>query len=300
MRVTAVGTSGGVPTAQYGTSCVYLNLFGDEILLDCGEGAQQRLMRFDSSPNVDAVFISHFHADHTLGVPGLVQALEMNERERPLDIHVPEQRTRRAHRLIEGAYGWPSYPVDVHGYSSDEPAIDTEQYSVQPFDTPYTEHSHGFSVREADKREFLVGRAQALGIDPGPAYSKLQNGHTVETDEGETVEPEDVLSAPKPGRKIVYTGDTRPTPGVVEAASDASLLVYSAMFTEEQSERARSTGHSTAVEAAQVASESGSEKLWLTHISPRHEDDEQRLESQAKQAFEGEVVAARDGDSTEL
>lgn len=112
-------------------------------------------------------------------------------------------------------------------------------------------------------------------------------------------------SAVRTGGTVVCTlayahRDTRPTPGVVEAASDASLLVYSAMFTEEQSERARSTGHSTAVEAAQVASESGSEKLWLTHISPRHEDDEQRLESQAKQAFEGEVVAVRDGDSTEL
>jgi len=118
MRVTAVGTSGGLPTAQYGTSCVYLNLFGDEILLDCGEGSQQRLMRYDSSPNVDAVFISHFHADHTLGVPGLVQALEMNERDRQLDIYVPEHRTGRAHRLIEGAYGRPSYPVEIHGYSS--------------------------------------------------------------------------------------------------------------------------------------------------------------------------------------
>ena len=300
MRVTAVGTSGGVPTSQYGTSCVYLNLFGDEILFDCGEGSQQRLMRYDSSPNVDAVFISHFHADHTLGVPGLVQALEMNERERPLDIYVSKQRTQRAHRLIEGAYEWPSYPVNIHGYDSNGPAIDTEEYSIQPFATPYTEHSHGFSVREADKREFLVERAQALGIDPGPEYGKLQNGHTVETDDGDIVRPEDVLSAPKPGRKIVYTGDTRPTPDVVDAASNATLLIYSAMFAEEQSERARSTGHSTAADAGQVASRSESKTLWLTHISPRHEDDEQRLESQASEAFQGDVMAVRDGDSTEL
>ena len=300
MRVTAVGTSGGLPTAQYGTSCVYLNLFGDEILLDCGEGSQQRLMRYNSSPNVDAVFISHFHADHTLGVPGLVQALEMNERDRQLDIYVPEHRTGRAHRLIEGAYEWPSYPVEIHGYSGDEPAIETEEYSVQPFETAYTEHSYGFSVQEAEKREFLVERARALGVEPGPKYGTLQSGRAVETAEGDTVEPEDVLSEPKPGRKIVYPGDTRPSPGVVDAASDASLLVYSAMFGDTQSDRARSTGHSTAREAGQVASESGTDRLWLTHISPRHEGAEQRLESQAAAAFDGEVVAVRDGAATEL
>ena len=300
MRVTAVGTSGGLPTSQYGTSCVYLNLFGDEILLDCGEGSQQRLMRYDASPNVDAVFISHFHADHTLGVPGLVQALEMDERDRQLDIYVPEQRTGRAHDLVEGAYEWPSYPVEIHGYSGDEPAIQTAEYSVRPFETAYTDHSHGFSVQEAQKREFLVERAQALGIDPGPKYGKLQNGQAVETAAGETVEPEDVLSEPKSGRKIVYPGDTRPSPEVVEAASDASLLIYSAMFADAQSDRARSTGHSTARDAGRVAAESGTDRLWLTHISPRHEDDEQQLESQARDVFDGEVVAIRDGASAKL
>lgn len=300
MRVTAIGTSGGVPTSQYGTSCVYVRLFGDEILLDCGEGSQQRLLRYESSVDVDTVCISHFYADHTLGLPGLVQALEMNERERPLKIYVPEQRTDRANELIEGAYRWPSYPVEIYGYSDSEPAIETDEYSVQPFSTPYTEHSHGFSITEADKREFLVEQAQARGVEPGPKYGQLQAGQAVETESGETVEPEDVLSDPKPGRKVVYTGDTRPTPSVVDAAADASLLVYSAMFADEQSERARATGHSTATDAGQVASESGTQKLWLTHISPRHEGDEQLLKTQAEAEFGGDVVAVRDGDSIKL
>jgi ribonuclease Z len=300
MRVTAVGTSGSVPTSQYGTSCVYLELFGDRLLLDCGEGSQQRLMRYDASPNVDGVFISHFYADHTLGLPGLVQALEMDGRDRALDIYVPANRTQRANRLIEGAYEWPSYPVNVHGYTSDEPAIDTANYSVRPFSTPYTEHSHGFSLQETDKREFQVETARALGVEPGPKYGKLQSGHPVETDDGGTVAPDDVLSEPKPGRKIVYTGDTRPSSGVVDAASNASLLVYSAMFTDRASERAHSTGHSTAREAGQVAAASGTDRLWLTHISPRHEGEEQKLEAQASAAFEGPVVTVRDGDSTEV
>ncbi len=300
MRVTAVGTSGGLPTAQYGTSCVHLSLFGDEVLFDCGEGSQQRLMRYDASPNVDAVFISHFYADHTLGLPGLVQALEMNERDRPLDIYVPEHRTQRARETIEGAYGWPTYTVDVHGYGEGEPAIRTDEYTVRAFSTPYTEHSHGFVAEETDRREFLAEEARALGLDPGPKYGKLQNGHAVVTDDGRTVEPGDVLSDPKPGRKIVYTSDTRPTADVVEAASDASLLIYSAMFAEEQAERARSTGHSTATEAGRVASESGSRRLWLTHISPRHEGDEQTLEAQARAVFEGDLTAVRDGDTTEV
>lgn len=155
-------------------------------------------------------------------------------------------------------------------------------------------------MQEAEKREFLVERARALGVEPGPRYGKLQSGRPVETAEGDTVEPGDVLSEPKPGRKIVYPGDTRPSPEVVDAASDASLLVYSAMFADGQSDRARSTGHSTAREAGQVASESGTDRLWLTHISPRHEGEEQQLESQARETFDGEVVAVRDGAATEL
>lgn len=298
MRVTAVGTSGGVPTARYGTSCVHLNLFGDEVLFDCGEGSGQRLMRYDASPDVDAVVVSHFHADHTLGLPGLVQALEMNDRERPLDVHVPDGRTGRAVDTIEGAYGRPSYPVEVHGYADDGPVIETEEYGIRPFATPYTDHSHGLVVEEADRREFLVEEARALGVDPGPKYGRLQEGQAVEADDGTTVEPDDVLSEPVAGRTVVYTGDTRPIPAVVEAASDASLLIYSAMFAEAEAERARSTGHSTAAEAGRVAAEAGSRRLWLTHISPRHEDEEDRLESEAAAAFDGEVVAVRDGDST--
>jgi ribonuclease Z len=199
-----------------------------------------------------------------------------------------------------GAYGWPSYPVEIHGYRDGEAVVGTEDYSVRAFATPYTKHSHGFVVEETATREFLVERARALGLDPGPKYGQLQSGQTVETADGDTVEPEDVLSDPEPGRKVVYPGDTRPTPEVVEAASDATLLVYSAMFTDEQSDRARSTGHSTAREAGRVASESGSERLWLTHISPRHEGDERQLESQAAAAFDGPTVAVRDGHSTEL
>lgn len=300
MRVTAVGTSGGLPTSQYGTSCVYLRLFGDRILFDCGEGSLQRLMRYDASPNVDAVFISHFYADHTLGLPGLVQALEMNDRDRPLDIYVPDGRTQRAAEMIEGAYEWPNYMINIHGYGTDEPAIRTEEYTVRAFSTPYTEYSHGLIAQEADRQEFLAEEARALGLDPGPKYGRLQNGHAVETDDGTTVEPEDVLSDPKPGRKIVYTSDTRPTAGVTTAAADAALLIYSAMFTDEQAARARSTGHSTATDAAQVASEAGARRLWLTHISPRHEGDEQTLEAEARDAFAGDVVAVRDGDTTEV
>ncbi|ESS03412.1 MAG: RNAse Z, partial [uncultured archaeon A07HR67] len=233
-------------------------------------------------------------------LPGLVQALEMNEREKPLDIYVPKQRTQRAKEMIEGAYRWPSYTINVHGYDEDEPAIQTADYTVRAFSTPYTKHSHGLIVQETDRQKFLHEKARALGLNPGPKYGKLQSGQTVETDDGTIVEPDDVLSEPKSGRRIVYTSDTRPTSSVVEAASDASLLIYNAMFTEEQAERARSTGHSTATEAAQVASESGSKQLWLTHISPRHEGDEQTLETRANEVFNGDVTLVRDGDTTEI
>jgi Metal-dependent hydrolases of the beta-lactamase superfamily III len=299
VRVTAVGTSGGVPTAQYGTSCVSVELFGDRLLLDCGEGSSQRLMRH-ASIDVDSVLISHFYADHTLGLPGVIQALEMDDRDRQLDVYVPAGRYDRAIDTIEGAYGRPSYPVAVHGYGDDEPVIDTDDYTVRPFATPYTDYSHGFVLREADRREFQVERARELGIDPGPKYGRLQAGQSVETADGETVEPDDVLSAPQPGRKLVYTGDTRPTEAVVDAATDASLVVYSAMFADELADHARSTGHSTASEAGEVAAAAGADRLWLTHVSPRHEGEEDRLVSQAQSVFDGAVVGVRDGDGTEI
>lgn len=300
MRVTAIGTSGGVPTAEYGTSGVYLDAFGDRYLFDCGEGSQRRLMRYEASPNVDAVFITHFHADHTLGLPGLIQTLEMNERERPLDVYVPDGRTERATRLIDGAYGRPSYPVDVRGYGADEPIVCTDRYRVRAFETPYTDHSHGLSLTEASERTLLVDRARELGVNPGPKYAALKRGQTVETDDGRTVAPDDVLSEPKPGRKVVYTGDTTPVPAVVDAASGASLLVHNAMFSDAQAERARSTGHSTARQAGRVAAESNSDALWLTHVSPRHEGDERRLRTEAEAEFDGPVTVVRDGDSAEL
>jgi Metal-dependent hydrolases of the beta-lactamase superfamily III len=166
--------------------------------------------------------------------------------------------------------------------------------------TPYTEHSHGFTVQEPATREFQVEKAQSLGIEPGPKYGKLQNGDPVETADGQRIEPEEVLSEPQSGRKIVYTSDTRPTPEVIDAATDASLLISSAMFTEELADRARSTGHSTAMDVGRMAAESGSNTVWLTHISPRHEDDEQTLESEASQEFDGDVTVVRDGYSTEI
>ena len=300
MKITAIGTSGGLPTAQYGTSCVYLRLFGDEILFDCGEGSFQRLLRYDASPHVDTVFVSHFYADHTLGLPGLIQGLEMMDRSRPLDIYVPEGRTQRAAEMIEGAYQWPSYTVNIRGYSAAKPAIQTDEYTLRAVSTPYTEYSHGLIAEETDRREFRPEKARALGLDPGPKYGKLQSGHAVDTSDGRTIEPEEVLSAPKPGRKIVYTSDTTPTADIVDAATDASLLIYSTMFTDEQTERARSTGHSTATDAAQAGAEADSHRLWLTHISPRHEGDEQTLESEAREVFDGDVVAVRDGHTTEI
>lgn len=300
MKITAIGTSGGLPTPQYGTSCIYFNLFGEKIIFDCGEGSWQRLTRYDASPDVDSVFISHCYADHTLGIPGLVQAIEMNDRDRPLDIYVPNQRTQRIRDMIEGAYRWPSYPINIHGYSETEPVRQTDEYSIQAFSTAYTDHSHGLIIQEAATREFLPDKAQALGLEPGPKYGQLQNGQAVETDDGTTVAPADVLSEPQPGRTIVYPGDTRPTQAVVDAASDASVLIYSAMFTDDQADRAQSTGHSTATEAAQVASKAGSERLWLTHISPRNEGTEQTLKSQAEASFDGPVTVVRDGYTAEI
>jgi ribonuclease Z len=302
IRVTFLGTSGAVPTVARAPSALYLNREGDEFLFDCGEGTQRQMMRFGTGFGFSHLFVTHLHGDHVLGIPGLIQSLDFNDREAPLAIHGPPGSKRHLTDLVHAAGHDPSFPVTVREVRPGAVALDREEYEVRTFETEHRTASVGYALVEADRKgRFDREKAeQELDIPPGPAYGNLHDGRSVELDDGRVIEPEQVVGPPRPGRRVVYTGDTRPVDATVEAATSADLLVHDATFLDEDGDRARQTAHSTAVEAAQIAGRAGAKRLALTHVSSRYAGRERGLEREARRAFDGEVFLPDDGDEVRV
>jgi len=296
MRVTFLGTSGAVPTTQRNTSGLFVNREGDYLLFDCGEGTQRQMMRYGTGFAVDHVFITHRHGDHVLGLPGLLQTWDFNDRDSPVAIHTPAGTRSNIKQLIRANGATPSYPVRINEVSAGDVVLDRAEYEIRAIATEHRCQSVGYVLAEDDRKgKFDREKAEEeLGIEPGPKYSKLHRGEAVEHD-GRIVQPEEVVGPARPGRTFVYTGDTVPTESVVEASENADLLVHDATFAEDRAERAEATAHSTAAEAADVAQRAGARRLALTHISTRYAGQADRLATEASDAFDGEVFVAEDG-----
>ncbi|WP_254272649.1 ribonuclease Z [Haloarcula marina] len=296
MRVTFLGTSGAIPTTQRNTSSIFVNREGDYLLFDCGEGTQRQMMRYGTGFAVDHLFVTHLHGDHVLGIPGLLQTFDFNDRDDPVAIHTPAGTRGNVKQLIEANGTTPSYPVRINEVSAGDTVLDRPEYEIRAIATEHRCASVGYVLAEDDRKgEFDREKAESeLGIPPGPKYSKLHRGEAVEHD-GRTVQPEEVVGPPRPGRTFVYTGDTLPTQSVIEASEGADLLVHDATFAEDRQGRARATAHSTAKEAADVAQAAGVRTLALTHVSTRYAGQTGRLGSEARDRFDGEVFVAEDG-----
>ncbi|AAV47304.1 RNAse Z [Haloarcula quadrata] len=296
MRVTFLGTSGAVPTTQRNTSSIFVNRDGDYLLFDCGEGTQRQMMRYGTGFAIDHLFVTHLHGDHVLGIPGLLQTWDFNERERAIAIHTPAGTRGNIKQLIQANGTTPSFPVRINEVSAGDVVLDRSEYEIRAIETAHRCASVGYVLDEDDRKgKFDREKAEEeFGIPPGPKYSKLHRGEAVEH-EGETIQPEAVVGPARPGRRFVYTGDTLPTESVIEASEDADLLVHDATFAEDRKERAKATAHSTAREAADVARQAGASTLALTHISTRYAASADELVDEARDAFDGEVVLAEDG-----
>ncbi|WP_225332749.1 ribonuclease Z [Halomicrobium urmianum] len=301
MRVTFLGTSGAVPTTQRNTSAVFVNREGDQLLFDCGEGTQRQMMRFGTGFAVDHVFITHTHGDHVLGLPGLVQTWDFNDREAPVAIHAPAGTRSDVEELVTCIGNEPSFPVRINQVSPGDVVLERDEYEVRAIETEHRCRSVGYALVEEDRKGRFDRRKaeEELGIPPGPKYSKLHSGEPVEHD-GRTIQPEEVVGPPRPGRRFVYTGDTMPTRPVVEASEDADLLIHDATFAEDRKERAKATAHSTAREAADVARQAGAERLALVHVSTRYAGDPSPLAEEARETFDGEVLVPDDGQQIEV
>jgi len=301
MRVTFLGTGGAVPTTERNPSSVLVNREGDRLLFDAGEGTQRQMMRFGTGFTISDIFVTHLHGDHVLGLPGLIQTLDFNDREDALTIYTPNGTEDDIHELVHAADNHPSFPVHIYGVGPDETAVQREDYEIRAFRTDHDTNSLGYALVEDDRKgRFDREKAEELGVPVGPKFSQLHEGEPVELDDGTTVEPEQVVGDPRPGRKFVYTGDTRPSATVAEIAEDADMLVHDATFADDRADRAADTAHSTARQAAEIAKRADVQRLALTHISSRYAGNVSDHIREAREAFDGEAFVPDDGEIREI
>lgn len=291
MSAVIVGSSGSVPTAGRGLPSVLVRHGSSRILVDCGEGTQRQLVRSVGLVDVDMIVFTHFHADHWLGLPGLLKTLELRDRERPLTICGPAGLDRVL-ELTVAAVGSTRFQLDAHVLGSGE-GQRVGDLNMTPVSVEHRGEAFGYVFHE-DERPGKVDaeRANELGISHGPDIGRLQAGETV----GE-VTPEQVLGAPRQGRKLVISGDTRPSAGLAVAAHQADVLIHEATFLDEELDRAEQKSHSTAAGAARLALESKVKLLVLTHLSSRYNGRE--LRDEAREIFPATKVA-RDFDIIDL
>ncbi len=291
LTVFFAGTAGSVPSARRGLPALLVRRGGDRILFDCGEGTQRQLLKTVGLSDLTDVYLTHFHLDHWLGLPGMLKSFDLRDRDKPLTVHGPPG-LERLMGALRPLYGRVGYPLSFEELEPGEP-VRRDGYAVAPFTVRHRGTSYGYAlVEESRPGRFDAQRAQALGVEPGPDFGRLQRGEVVNG-----VEPDQVMGPERPGRKIVISGDTSPSEALEVAAHEADLLVHEATFIDEEADRARQTGHSTAREAAEVATAAGVRMLALTHLSPRHLPREFRDEARA--VFAGTVVP-RDFDTIEV
>ncbi|KDS90764.1 ribonuclease Z [Halorubrum saccharovorum] len=301
LRVTFLGTGGAVPTTERAPSALFVNREGDRLLFDCGEGTQRGMMRFGTGFGIDHLFVSHLHGDHVLGIPGLVQTLGFNDRADPLTIHCPPGTADDLHDLVHAVGHDPAFEIRIDEVAPGAVALDADGYEVRAFETVHRTVSQGYVLEEDDRPgRFDRPKAEELGVPVGPKFGRLHEGEPVEAEDGSTVEPDQVVGPPRPGRKFVYTADTRPREKTVETAEDADLLVHDATFADDMEDRARDTAHSTGREAGSVADRADAKRLALVHVSSRYAADASPILRDAREAFDGECLLPDDGDLIEV
>ena len=290
LRITFLGTGGTLPTINRNPSAIFVNREGDMMLFDCGEGTQQQMMRAKTGMKISSIFITHFHADHFLGIPGLIQTMSFNGRTEHLDIYGPVRTEQMVNFMKELGYYKPGFVINAHELE-DGDIVDKGEYSIKAVATDHGIPSLGYVLEEKSRAgRFNRERAIELGVPVGHMFSKLQNGETV-TVNGRAIKPSQVMGETRPGRKIVYSGDTRPCKSIERESKGADLLIHDGTFDNELRDWALETKHSTASEAAQLAEKANVRQLILTHFSSRYSENAEPLLHDAKDIFENVRLA---------
>jgi ribonuclease Z len=297
LDVVFLGTSGSTPTAQRSPAATLVRRGGERLLFDCGEGTQRQLLRSDVGlPELEEVFLTHYHADHYLGLPGMLKTFALRGRELPLTVYGP-RGLRELLATLRRVFGKLTYPVETVELAAGD-VLARDAYRIEAFDVRHGVSAVGYAlVEEHRPGRFDVEAADRLGVPSGPERGALQRGEAVTLADGSVVAPGDVLGEDRPGRKVVLSGDTAPAEPVVEASAGADLLVHEATFCAEERDRARETLHSTAGEAALVAREARVRLLALVHLSSRYFGPD--VAEEARELFPDTVVP-RDFDVIEV
>jgi ribonuclease Z len=295
LSVVFLGTGGSVPTARRATACLLARVGGERQLFDCGEGSQRQMQRSTGLVAVDDIYLTHYHADHYLGLPGLLKTYDLQGRDRGLRIIGPSG-LGDLFRAIGRIVGRLGYEVELVELEEGD-AVRHAGYEVRCFRVDHRVRAHGYALVEDERPgRFDPALAERLGVDPGPDFGRLQAGEPVSGSDGE-VRPEQVMGEPRHGRKVVITGDTGPCEMTRLAAHQAELLVHDGSFADDETERAAETGHSTARQAAELAREAGVGLLALVHVSSRY--DVREVLAEAREEFEP-TEAPRDFDLVEV
>lgn len=303
LHVYFLGTAGAMPSTTRNPPCIMVRRGSDTLLFDCGEGAQQQMMRAKTGFVVDAIFITHWHADHFLGIFGLLQTLSFMGRTAPLEIYGPRGCRDFIGFLHQIGPLRPRFPIDGRELAAGD-CVEFRGYRVEALPAQHNTPGLGYLLREDPRPgRFDRERAIELGIPPGPLFGRLQRGECVRIARGDVsveIRPEDVLGPARPGRSIVYSGDTRPAyEGYGPGAGTPDLLIHDATFDDGEIERAREAYHSTAGEAGQAAAYLGAKVLALVHISSRYPGTATHLRD-ARKYFSGEVKVPQDLSMLEI
>ncbi len=296
LSVVFLGTGGSVPSARRATASVLVARGGERLMFDCGEGTQRQLQRSLGLVQVDGIYLTHFHADHILGLPGLLKTYDLTDRQEPLRVYGP-RGLNDLFKTLARIVGRTRYPLELVELAPGD-AVDLEDARVEAFKVEHgSTGANGYVLVEEERPgRFDLEAAQRLGVPEGPAFAALQRGETVEGASG-PVRPDDVVGESRQGRTVAITGDTAPSHATVAAAADADLLIHDASFSEEEAQRAADTGHSTVGQAAAVAREAHVKLLALVHISSRYHVG--KVLEEAREVYEP-TVAPKDFDVIEI
>lgn len=294
-----LGTGGSWPTVQRNVTSVAIKRGGEVLLFDCGEGTQRQIQKSSLSyMQISKIFISHFHGDHFLGLPGLLQTMQLNDRKEPIHIFGPPGIDELCIKLVTLGYFRPTYPIISHEVNTND-SIDFDSYTIDVLATNHGVPSLAFRFREPERPgKFNKPKALSLGIPEGPLFSQLQKGKKITLADGRKILPSMVLGPARPGRTIVISGDTRPCKSMISFAKHADVLVHEATFDESLRDRARDYGHSTAQQAAEIALKAKVDQLILTHVSPRYLSTKE-LRKEAENVFD-HVLIPNDFDSVHV
>ncbi len=289
VEIVFLGTSSAVHSYTRNHPSIVLKAFGETMLFDCGEGTQRQLIFAKVSPmKISKIFLSHYHGDHILGLPGLLQSMNFRGRDKKLTIYGPKGLDKLESAIFSLGYSKIEFPIEF--IEIDSGIVEkTDEYVITAQSVHHNVPCLAYSIEELKKPRFLRQKAIELGVPVGPAFGKLHNGEEVEI-EGKIIKPEQVLGPPRKGNKITYSGDSAPCEEMIEIAKDSTLLIHESTYIQEDKDKAEENFHSTSMDAATIAKMSNSKQLVLTHISTRYTDTRQLLD-EAKEVFENTQLA---------